>query len=131
MIPLLKEIRVLLNGYPERYVVGETFMATFEKAALYCGDDLLHAAFSFEDFINGHWQAAKFRNAIKTWEKTLEDKCWPNYVLNNHDVKRSATRYRDDENDERSKVAAAMLLTLRGTPFMLLWGRDRYARRKI
>ncbi len=118
MIPLLKEIRELLEGYPERYAVGETFMATFEKAALYCGDDLLHAAFSFDDFINGPWKASRFRKAIKTWEKTLEGKCWPNYVLNNHDVKRSTTRYSDNENDERSKVAATMLLTLRGTPFM-------------
>lgn len=118
MIPLLREIRTLLDGYPERYAVGETFMATFEKAALYCGDDLLHAAFSFDDFINGPWKAQRFRKAIKTWEKVLEGKCWPNYVLNNHDVKRSATRYDSDEKDERSKVAAAMLLTLRGTPFM-------------
>jgi alpha-glucosidase len=43
---------------------------------------------------------------------------WPNYVLNNHDNKRSATRFKAPEDDERLKVAAGMILTLRGTPFL-------------
>ena len=118
MIPLLNEIRALLDSYPERYAVGETFMATIQKAAGYCGDDLLHAAFFFDDFITGAWKANRFLRAIRAWEKALEGKCWPNYVLNNHDVIRSATRYGEGEDDERLKVAAAMLLTLRGTPFL-------------
>ena len=118
MIPLLQEIRSLLDSYPERYVVGETFMATYEKAARYCGDDLLHAAFSFEEFLGGKWKANHFLKAIKKWERILEGKAWPNYVLNNHDVVRSATRYKAEEQDTRLKVAAALLLTLRGTPFL-------------
>ncbi len=39
-------------------------------------------------------------------------------MLNNHDVKRSATRYGRGESDERLKVAAMLLLTQRGTPFL-------------
>jgi alpha-glucosidase len=39
-------------------------------------------------------------------------------VLNNHDNPRSATRYVRGEEDERLKVAAAMHLTMRGTPFL-------------
>ena len=118
MIPLLREIRALLDSYSERYVVGETFIATIQKAAGYCGNDLLHAAFFFDDFLNGPWKANRFLRAIQAWEKALEGKAWPNYVLNNHDVIRSATRYGQGEDDERLKVAAALLLTLRGTPFL-------------
>lgn len=118
MLPLIREIRALLEKYPERYVVGETFMATYERAAMYCGDDLLHAAFSFREFLEGKWRAKKFLRAIKRWEELLDNKAWPNYVLNNHDVVRSATRFKSDANDARMKVAAAMLLTLRGTPFL-------------
>ncbi len=118
MLPLLQEIRALLNRYPERYAVGETFIATFSKAAGYCGDDLLHAAFSFDKFMNGRWKAKRFLRAIQKWESALEGKCWPNYVLNNHDVKRSATRFGQGEDDERLKVAITLLLTLRGTPFL-------------
>jgi len=117
MIPLLQDIRTLLDGYSDRYVVGETYLPTYEKAARYSGDDRLHAAFSFE-FLECKWKANNFLKVIKKWEKTTEGKCWPNYVLNNHDVIRSATRYGHAENDERLKVAAAMLLTVRGTPFL-------------
>lgn len=117
MIPLLQEIRTLLDSYHERYVVGETYLPTYEKAAQYSGNDRLHAAFSFE-FLESKWQAKSFLKIIKQWEKVTEGKSWPNYVLNNHDVKRSATRYGQGQDDERLKVAAAMLLTIRGTPFL-------------
>ncbi|NMC28992.1 MAG: alpha-glucosidase [Pelolinea sp.] len=117
MFPLLKEIRALLDRYPQRYAVGETYLPTIEKAAQYCGDDLLHAAFSFE-FLECRWRAKSFLKIIKRWEKATAGKCWPNYVLNNHDVIRSASRYGRGENDDRLKVALVMLLTLRGTPFL-------------
>ena len=48
MLPLLKELRSLLDAYPERYAVGETFLATPQKIFSYCGPDKLHAAFSFD-----------------------------------------------------------------------------------
>ncbi|MHB8807684.1 MAG: alpha-glucosidase, partial [Anaerolineaceae bacterium] len=117
LTPLLQEIRTLLDRYPERYVVGEPFLPTYKKAIQYSGNDVLHAAFSFE-FLESKWGAKKFLDIIRKWERTTEGKCWPNYVLNNHDVIRSATRYGQGESDERLKVAAAMLLTLRGTPFL-------------
>jgi len=117
MIPLLQDIRKILNSYGETYSVGETFIGGAEKAALYCGDDRLHAAFNFE-FLHCPWWAHAFYQSITRWEGILSDEAWPNYVLNNHDNPRSATRYARGEDDDRLKVAAAMLLTLRGTPFM-------------
>ena len=117
MIPLLQEIRQILDSYPESYLVGETFLANAEKAASYCGNDLLHATFNFE-FIQNPWNPGCFLNSIVNQEDALQGKCWPNYVLNNHDSARSATRFGQGEDDQRLKVAAAMLLTMRGTPFM-------------
>ncbi len=129
MIPLLAEIRALLDSYStpgrERYVVGETFLDGAEKAASYVGPDRLHAAFNFE-FLHQKWNAHGFAEAFQRWEHALGEN-WPNNVLNNHDVVRSATRYSprvgplpvgDPEADARMKVAAAMMLTLRGTPFL-------------
>src|SRR3990172_8242055 len=43
---------------------------------------------------------------------------WPVYTLNNHYTSRSASRFHCGDNDERLKVAAALLMTLRGTPFI-------------
>ncbi len=117
MIGAIKDIRKILDDYPERYVVGETFIASTEQAAQYCGEGKLHANFDF-NFLQCPWDPGKFLKVINKWENLLSDRAWPNYVLNNHDVVRSATRYVKGENDERLKVAATLLFTLRGTPFM-------------
>ena len=135
MISLLQEIRALLDRYStpgrERYMVGESFLSDAAKAAQYCGPDRLHAAFNFE-LLDSPWSARRWMSAIQRWEHLLGVETWPNYVLNNHDVIRSATRFHalpssprvrgipfgKTEDDARLKVAAALLLTLRGTPFL-------------
>lgn len=117
MLPFLKEVRALLDAYPERYVVGETFEATPAGAAAYTGKDRLHATFNFT-FSNCSWRPRCFLKSVVEWEGALSADDWPNYVLNNHDLSRTATRFGIGENDERLKVAAALLLTLRGTPFL-------------
>jgi alpha-glucosidase len=119
MMALLGEIRALLDAFPERYAVGETFLGENDecKAAGYCGPNKLHAAFNFV-FTNSGWNPTQFLHAIQRWEHVLPEDTWPNYVLSNHDLKRAATRYARGEDDARLKVAAALLLTLRGTPFL-------------
>lgn len=113
----LKEFRALLDSYPERYSVGETFEATPQRAASYVSDQMLHAAFDF-DFLLNRFHPGAFYDDIQRWENALQDKGWPNYVLNNHDVPRSASRYTHNENDQRLFVLAGLILTLRGTPFL-------------
>jgi alpha-glucosidase len=117
MIPLLQEIRQLLDSYPEKYAVGETFGSSAERAAYYCNQGLLHAAFDFE-MLACRWNPGQFYRAIQNWENALLPGSWPNWVMNNHDTKRSASRLTWDENDERLKIAATILLTQRGTPFL-------------
>jgi alpha-glucosidase len=117
MMPLLQEVRAILDSYNERYAVGETFLVPPESAASYCGDDKLHAAFNF-DFLFRRWGGKNFLDSINMWEKALGKQAWPNYVLSNHDQPRTATRYCKGEDDARAKVALGMLLTLRGTPFI-------------
>ncbi|TLN05610.1 DUF3459 domain-containing protein, partial [bacterium] len=117
MIPLLQEIRALLDSYPERYAVGETFLSTTPKAAGYARPGLLHAAFDFT-FLECGWDPAAFLGVIQAIDSQYNDGGWPTYVLGNHDVTRIATRYARGENDERLKVLAALLLTQRGTPFI-------------
>lgn len=117
MFTFLREFRELLDSYPERYAVGETFMGNYTTPAKYIGDKALHAAFEFS-FLRSPYRASTFNKRISRWENILEQKGWPNYVLNNHDVVRSASRYTRSEDDQRLKVLATLLLTLRGTPFM-------------
>jgi alpha-glucosidase len=117
MIPLLAEIRSIADAFTDRYVVGETFISSPEISASYCGSDKLHAAFNF-DLIQARWQPGSFLRSVLRWQQTLSADAWPNHVLNNHDNRRSAIRFGRGESDERLKVAAAFLLTLRGTPFL-------------
>ncbi len=117
MIPLLQEIRQILDSYQDRYVVGETFLADAQHAIAYIGHDRLHAGFDYS-YANSKWGAKNFRCAIQKWEALHHPYAWPNYFLNNHDTPRSSTRYAQGEDDARVKLLAAMHLTLRGTPFL-------------
>ena len=117
MYPLLKEIRAILDQYQETYAVGETFLADTVQTASYIGKDKLHAAFNFE-FAENRWHPKRFLNSALSWYEALSSEAWPNNFLSNHDMKRAASRYCFGEDDRRAKVAAAMLLTLKGTPFI-------------
>ncbi|MEA4812904.1 MAG: alpha-glucosidase [Anaerolineaceae bacterium] len=117
MMPLLKEIRTLVDKYKERYIVGETFLVPPAQARTYIGPDKVHAAFDF-GYTHSAWSAPAFGKAIQFWDALHGDEAWPNYVLNNHDTRRSASRYPFGNEDSRNKMLAAMHLTLRGTPFL-------------
>lgn len=117
MFDFLREFRELLNSYPERYSVGETFMGNHITSANYVGENALHAAFDFS-FLQNRYKPSSFYRTIQHWENVLDQKGWPTYVLNNHDVNRSSTRYTNSEDDDRLAVLAALTMTLRGTPFL-------------
>jgi alpha-glucosidase len=117
MMPLLAEIRSLLDQYGERYMVGETFLSNPEKAVGYTGNDRLHAAFNFT-MLEIPWNATKFSRAITEWDDLNRGGRWPNNVLNNHDQQRTTNRYKFDKEDQLAKTAATLILTLRGTPFL-------------
>jgi alpha-glucosidase len=122
MAPLLQELRQLLDAYPERYAVGETYMATPQKMITYCGEDKLHAAFNF-DFTSMPllypWNPGWLMRKIVQREAVLGPAgIWPTTVLSNHDLPRAASRYARGEEDAQAKISMALLLTLRGTPFM-------------
>jgi alpha-glucosidase len=112
-----KEFRKLLDQYPERMAVGEV---SPESAAGYYGDgnDELHLAFNF-GLLRRPWNPGAFQRIITDWEAHLPAGAWPCWVLSNHDVRRHISRWGSGpRGDARAKVAATLLLTLRGTPFL-------------
>ena len=122
MLPLLNELRALLDSYPERYSVGETYLASPQKTVAYCGPDKLHAAFSF-DFTSNElsfpWNPGWIKEQIARREQIFNAAgVWPTTVMSNHDLPRAASRYAKGEQDAQARIAMALLLTLRGTPFM-------------
>jgi len=116
---LLRGVRGVLDEYPQRMAVGEVFLTNPAEVARYYGkDDELQLAFNFS-FLLSPWSAERFGAEIERMEGYLRQHGWPTLVLSNHDVPRHATRYDDPVlGDARARVAALMLLTLRGTPFL-------------
>ncbi len=120
---LLKELRQLIDKYPGKMLVGEitTFPPADPKLSarfLGNGENELHLAFDFS-LIYRWWNARLFYRCIKKWNNYVPGKGWPCYVLSNHDQHRSASKYGSGKDvDKRTRVAATLLLTLRGTPFI-------------
>ena len=115
---IYKEFRTILDEYSAsnpRMSVGEIHIFDFEELASYYGTPEkggeFHMPFNFS-LLNAKWNAQEFRKYIDDYEAALPPWAWPNYVLGNHDEGRIATRY----GHEQARVAAMLLLTLRGTP---------------
>ncbi|WP_411824314.1 alpha-glucosidase [Leptospira sp. 'Mane'] len=138
---ILRRLRKLLDSYePARMSVGEVmqdFPGNVALPATYCGrNDELHLAFNFM-FLFSPWKAEKYFQIVRDFESALGEDNWPNYTLSNHDFPRHITRYMNGkETIPRARIAAVMMLTLRGTPF-LYYGeeigmeRQKVARKEI
>ena len=114
------EFRQLLDAYDDRMMVCEVFSEAPGDPQLsgsYAGPGLSHLSFDFSP-IYRKWDAGEFFQVIETWDSTMESReAWPCYVLSNHDRPRTRSRL-GGHSYEKAKVAAALLLTLRGTPFI-------------
>ncbi len=116
---ILKDIRSVLDSYPDKTSVGEIENEDPRVTASYYGNnDELHMNFYF-DLMFCVWKASAFRRCIERWENILPEEAWPAYTFNNHDRDRALSRYDlKGKGDIRARVIALMLLTLRGTPFI-------------
>lgn len=111
---VFRRLRRLLDSYDgERFAVGEIHIFDFEEWASYYGarSDELHMPYNFS-LLWQPWNALRFRRLVDRLEAVLPSGAWPNYVLGNHDEPRLASRFGAAE----ARVAAMLLLTLRGTP---------------
>jgi alpha-glucosidase len=111
---LIAEMRSLLDRYPDRVLIGEIYLP-LERLVAYYGKDLsgAHLPFNFA-LIHTAWNAAAIANLINEYENLLPLGGWPNWVLGNHDQPRIAARV----GAAQARVAAMLLLMLRGTPTM-------------
>jgi len=116
---LLRRVRKLLDAYDARMAVGEVYIMDPREVARYYGDgDELHLAFNFK-FMHTPWSAQAFREEIALFDGLVPPGGWPDWVLSSHDAPRHASRHDHPVwGEARARVAATLLLTLRGTPFL-------------
>jgi alpha-glucosidase len=108
----LAELRAVSDAYPERVLIGEVYMEP-SRLVRYYGRGGLGAHLPFNTaLITLPWAPGPIRAAIEAYEAALPGDAWPNWVLGNHDQSRVATRI----GAAQARVAAMLLLTLRGTP---------------
>jgi alpha-glucosidase len=124
----MRDLRRVIDEYPDRMAIGEVFGDPATLVRFLGGDALdgLHLAFNFQLIREGRtsrgntaWDARRIRRVVDATEAALPAGAWTNYVWGNHDVSRFITRYNTDGNGRaRARVAAMLLLTLRGIPFI-------------
>jgi alpha-glucosidase len=86
--------RTIADSYEEpRLLVGEIWLPDADRLARYLRPDELHTAFNF-DFLGCPWEAQRIRASIDASLAVHEPvDATPTWVLSNHDVTRSVTRY--------------------------------------
>jgi alpha-glucosidase len=109
---VIVEMRRVVNEFSDRVLIGEIYLPV-ERLVAYYGRDLsgVHLPFNFS-LLTAQWHARQLAKLIDEYEAALPPGGWPNWVLGNHDRSRIASRV----GAEQARVAAMLLLTLRGTP---------------
>ena len=112
MSDVVAELRKVVDEFNDRLVIGEIYLP-LERLVAYYGRDLrgAHLPFNFS-LLSAPWHARTIAKLVDEYEAALPPGGWPNWVLGNHDRPRIASRLGRDQ----ARIAAMLLLTLRGTP---------------
>ena len=118
----LREIRALTEQYPETVLIGEVWEFDQSRIPSYVAPDELHLAHNFV-FTRAPFNADAIKAIVQEFDILAGPDVWPAWFFNNHDEPRVASRWSRPEDDDaardaRARLAAMLLLTLRGTPFV-------------
>jgi alpha-glucosidase len=109
---VIAQMRRVIDEFECRVLIGEVYLPLHRLVAYY-GNDLTGAQMPFNfALLSTLWSARSIEKIIADYERALPAGAWPNWVLGNHDRPRVASRVGADQ----ARVAAMLLLTLRGTP---------------
>jgi alpha-glucosidase len=108
----VRMVRAVVDEYDDRLLIGELYLP-YERLMRYYGPGGtgVHLPTNMH-LIRTAWDAARIAALIEQYEGALPAGGWPNWVLGNHDRPRLASRI----GHAQARVAAMLLLTLRGTP---------------
>ena len=115
---LIARFRAIVDEVPGRMSVGELFYGGPETSAALTSQN--HLVFDWE-LVRAPWSAREYRDLLDR-RQAIFGETWPTVVLSNHDQSRHASRLSAsagiDDSDAVARAAAAIILTLRGTPFL-------------
>jgi len=105
-------MRQVADSFGDKVMIGEAYLP-IDRLMAYYGVDLtgFQLPFNFH-LMSTPWTPTAVAALIQAYERALPKGGWPNWVLGNHDRSRVTSRL----GCEQARVAAMLLLTLRGTP---------------
>lgn len=97
----------------DRLLVGEIFLPLDQLMTYYGSAERpgVQLPFNFQ-LLEARWDAVELATLIADYEAALPPGGWPNWVMGSHDAPRIAGRL----GEAQARIAAMLLLTLRGTP---------------
>lgn len=114
---VMRKLRTTANEFGA-VLIGETWTSNVEELKDYYGANNDELQMPMDLMMTGFkgLSADEYRKHIAAVNAAGH---WPVYVISNHDIARSYTRYADGaHNDDIAKTMAALYLTLRGTAIM-------------
>ena len=111
---VIAAMRAVVDEFPERVLIGEIYLP-IERLMSYYGTrerTECQLPVHLQLLLLETWDAPSLAGLIARYEEALPPGAWPNWVLGNHDRSRVASRI----GLAQARVAAVLLLTLRGTP---------------
>jgi alpha-glucosidase len=112
---IMARMRRLIDTYSDRVLIGEAHLP-MGRLMEYFGrrEPGLHVPLNFQLPGSKPWNACTIGAAIDQYLLLLPDTAWPNWLIGSHDLPRVASRV----GQRQARVAAMLLLTLRGTVVM-------------
>lgn len=112
---LMRELRNVVDKYPDRVLVGETDEISYYGN----GTDELQLVFNFPLMRTHHLSPGWVRTNQEERLGAIPTSAWPCNTLGNHDSPRVYSRFGDGLHDvQLARLHLALMLTLRGTPFL-------------
>jgi alpha-glucosidase len=117
---IVAEMRRVVDAFSDarssRVLIGELYLPLARLVAYYGRNaegvlEGVQLPFNFQ-LIGAEWQAGRIDRLVRDYEAALPQGAAPNWVLGNHDKPRIASRV----GPTMARLAAMLLLTLRGTP---------------
>lgn len=112
---VLKQLRQVVNEYPGRILIGETYLPNVGELAKMYGrnNDELQLPMDTQLGFTNHLSAADFRRKMEDAETKINGNA-PLFMFENHDNSRSINRYGDGKHDAAiARLLATILLTPR------------------
>lgn len=113
-LDMMKKMVELVEQYPNTFIVTEVYTDLAELIKMYQTiSKQCYAPFNFS-FITLPWRADRHKEFLDAYDSQVGELFYPTYVLGNHDKSRIASRI----GKGQARIAAMLLLTLRGMAFM-------------